>query len=241
MNTRTSGPASMPAITRGRRLSKGQASASITMLPKSAHSFDDSPPTRSTHTGAAAASNPSQYSMQRQDSGYESLVSTRPQDRKLSTDSFGSSHRAVASKPLSRSSTGTTTSSRPRPTPRVTGLTAHKQTPATTLFQFPEPDIVVAPELEEDPKQMVPPATTHYWTSDHTRRLEYAAIDAARRGIRGWAKRNLVPACLAPKDGGHLDFDDDSGSVRRYRLELDESEVASKEGKRGFFSWARRR
>lgn len=82
----------------------------------------------------------------------------------------------------------------------------------------------------------MPPPTTHYWTSDQTRRLEYAAIDAARRGVRGWARRNLVPRCMVPKDGGHLDFDDDSGSVRRYRLDIDESET-KREGKRGWFSW----
>lgn len=85
----------------------------------------------------------------------------------------------------------------------------------------------------------MPTPTTHYWTSDHTRRLEYEAIDAARRGVRGWLRRYLVPGCLAPKDGGHLDFDDDSGSVRRYRLDLEEVDVG--EGRGGWFSWGRGR
>ncbi|KAG5960701.1 hypothetical protein E4U58_004574 [Claviceps cyperi] len=66
-----------------------------------------------------------------------------------------------------------------------------------------------------------PPATTHYWTSDSTRRLEYAAIDAASRGVKGWIRRHLVPECFA---GRHVGFEDDAGSVRRYRLELDEQE-----------------
>lgn len=59
-----------------------------------------------------------------------------------------------------------------------------------------------------------PPQTTHYWTSDRTCRLEYAAIDAAGRGVRGWVRR-LVPGCFGPRPVGF-----DTGSVRRYRLEL---------------------
>ncbi|PFH56998.1 hypothetical protein XA68_15664 [Ophiocordyceps unilateralis] len=62
-----------------------------------------------------------------------------------------------------------------------------------------------------------PPQTTHYWTSHRTRRLEYAAIDSATRGLRGWLRRHLVPDCFGPQ---LVAFDDDSGSVRRYRLEL---------------------
>lgn len=66
-----------------------------------------------------------------------------------------------------------------------------------------------------------PPQTTHYWTSDRTRRLEYAAIDAASRGVRGWVMRNCVPECFVPKERRRVCFDDDSGSVRRYRLDLE--------------------
>ncbi|KAL6852307.1 hypothetical protein ACO1O0_006850 [Amphichorda felina] len=76
------------------------------------------------------------------------------------------------------------------------------------------------------PLQTLPPQTTHYWTSDRTRRLEYAAIDAASRGLKGWIRRHLLPDCLAARDGGrHIPFDDDSGSVRRYRLELEEDDA----------------
>lgn len=69
-----------------------------------------------------------------------------------------------------------------------------------------------------------PPQTTHYWTSDRTRRLEYAAIDAASRGVRGWVLRHVVPDCFVSSESGrrrHLGFDDDGGSVRRYRLDLE--------------------
>lgn len=73
----------------------------------------------------------------------------------------------------------------------------------------------------ETPLSPFPPQTTHYWTSDRTRRLEYAAIDAASRGVRGWVMRNCVPECFVPRERRRVCFDDDSGSVRRYRLDLE--------------------
>lgn len=73
----------------------------------------------------------------------------------------------------------------------------------------------------ETPLSPLPPQTTHYWTSDRTRRLEYAAIDAASRGVRGWVMRNCVPECFVPKERRRVCFDDDTGSVRRYRLDLE--------------------
>ncbi|OHF00981.1 hypothetical protein CORC01_03809 [Colletotrichum orchidophilum] len=87
----------------------------------------------------------------------------------------------------------------------------------------------------------LPPQATHYWTSDRTRRLEYAAIDAARTGVTGWMKRHLVPDCFVPKEK-HVAFDDDTGSVRRYRLELDEDMPCEKGcagRRRGWFGWTR--
>ncbi|KAI3395182.1 hypothetical protein diail_1676 [Diaporthe ilicicola] len=76
----------------------------------------------------------------------------------------------------------------------------------------------------ESPLSPLPPQTTHYWTSDRTRRLEYAAIDAASRGVRGWVMRNCVPECFVPRERRRVCFDDDTGSVRRYRLDLIEIE-----------------
>ncbi|KKY39099.1 hypothetical protein UCDDA912_g00901 [Diaporthe ampelina] len=73
----------------------------------------------------------------------------------------------------------------------------------------------------DSPLSPLPPQTTHYWTSDRTRRLEYAAIDAASRGVRGWVMRNCVPECFVPRERRRVCFDDDTGSVRRYRLELE--------------------
>lgn len=72
---------------------------------------------------------------------------------------------------------------------------------------------------DEDAVDTPPPQTIHYWTSDDTRRLEYAAIDATSRGFSGWIRRHLMPACVCPK---HIAFDEEGGSVRRYRLHLED-------------------
>ncbi|KAH6678715.1 hypothetical protein B0J14DRAFT_473623 [Halenospora varia] len=83
-------------------------------------------------------------------------------------------------------------------------------------------------ELEVDtPRHHPPPATTQYWTSDSTRRLEYAAIDAAGKGVKGFLIR-CVPDCILPVEKrrtrfcGENGIDEDCGSVRRYRLTLPE-------------------
>lgn len=45
--------------------------------------------------------------------------------------------------------------------------------------------------------------------------------------------RHMVPECFIPKDRRRLQFDDDRGSVVRYRLELEEGEDdMGKEGAR---------
>jgi hypothetical protein len=68
-------------------------------------------------------------------------------------------------------------------------------------------------------------ATTHYWTSDETRRREYAAIDRRNKGIRGLFNK-FMPR-LGKKSNRSKFYDEndddksDAGSVRRYRLNLD--------------------
>lgn len=83
-------------------------------------------------------------------------------------------------------------------------------------------------EVESEPIYQPPPATVHYWTSDNTRRMEYAAIDAASSGLRGFIYK-LIPDCFLPEDKRRPRFheegdgeDSDAGSVRRYRLPLPE-------------------
>jgi hypothetical protein len=89
-----------------------------------------------------------------------------------------------------------------------------------------------------DPSYPPPPQTTHYWTSDHTRKLEYAAIDNASKGVKGWVLKHVVPDCFVPKENRRLDFEDDTGSVRRYRLELEcDEETGKKRGKGKKMGW----
>ncbi|KAF5130258.1 hypothetical protein E5D57_006595 [Metarhizium anisopliae] len=161
---------------------------------------------------------PTAVKMQRQDSGYEShqsgsarnsLSHPRPVPPSRRTSTVSSTAGAV-----------TTARARTRPSTRRSAKSYPQSgVPSPGYFQFPAPDLV---ELTETASRVEPPPpTTHYGTSDSTRRLEYAAIDAASRGVKGWIRRHLVPDCFTPR---HVAFDDDSGSVRRYRLELEEEQ-----------------
>ena len=178
---------------------------------------------------------PTAYKMKRQDSGYESNTATPRTSL--------SSSRVSASRRTSNASIRNRTSTRPAAVHRSTRGSAHypqnysnshsslylsrpstqSQPHSDSYFHFPPLD-PHPPKEEPDPPTPPIPQTTHYWTSDQTRRLEYAAIDAAQRGFTGWVRRNLVPDCLVPKDNRVVGFDDDTGSVRRYRLELEEDE-----------------
>ncbi|KUJ20813.1 uncharacterized protein LY89DRAFT_546696, partial [Mollisia scopiformis] len=183
--------------------------------------------------------------MDRQDSGYfdsrQSPSSSRrtsiasstrrphsPSKSKSRRTTNGSTHSASrpSTKRNSRSSAQIRTStSGARPNIQQRHTTPYAQVPHTQyqFFQFPtlsdpvpDPDIVTAPQP--------PPATVQYWTSDSTRRLEYAAIDAASKGVRGFFIK-LVPDCILPANSRRTRFhcDDaasDAGSVRRYRLTL---------------------
>lgn len=176
---------------------------------------------------------PTAVKMQRQDSGYESHQSSSARN------SISHSRPIPPSRRMSNgSSTGgvlTTTRTRTRPStrrsansyPQSTTQSLHSRgngsTQPAVYYQFPTPDLVELTETtsRREPSTHQPPPTTHYWTSDSTRRLEYAAIDAASRGVKGWIRRHLVPDCFTPR---HVAFDDDSGSVRRYRLDLEDDD-----------------
>ncbi|RFU74861.1 hypothetical protein TARUN_7391 [Trichoderma arundinaceum] len=198
---------------------------------------------------------PTIIKVQRKDSGYESHTSSprnsatyiRPKPSRRSSG-------------LSRYGTSSTQSLRARIRPTIrrpatsqTSVSYQLRTvgPAsqTAYYQFPAPDLVELTETsQEAPTTSLPPQTTHYWTSDRTRRLEYAAIDAASKGVKGWIRKNLLPDCFAGKDR-HVAFDDDSGSVRRYRLDLeDEQDEKSASGcatshphKKRFSVWIHRK
>lgn len=173
---------------------------------------------------------PTIVQVQRKDSGYESHTSSprtsatyfRPKPTRRST---GLSKYGTSSAQSLRS--------RIRPTirrPATSQASASYQLrpvgPGNQMayYEFPASDLVEVTETsQEAPSTCLPPQTTHYWTSDRTRRLEYAAIDAASKGVKGWIRRNLLPDCFSGKNR-HVAFDDDSGSVRRYRLDLEDEQ-----------------
>jgi hypothetical protein len=68
------------------------------------------------------------------------------------------------------------------------------------------------------------PATIIHWTSDETRRKEYAKIDNESKGLRGLLNR-LFPR-LTGKSKRSRFYDDkegsEAGSIRRFRLDLDD-------------------
>ncbi|KAK5662298.1 hypothetical protein OQA88_8204 [Cercophora sp. LCS_1] len=189
--------------------------------------------------------------MRRQDSGYESLDRRNSQSsrRDSATPSVSSSTRRRRPRTsTARSSQSGPISHLPRNKRR--SISPHRayrnrQSPPqhVTYFHFPhftssEPKVEETelsvnphdgylsmspvPTRSESPTYPPPPQSTTYWTSDRTRRLEYAAIDAASRGVRGWVMRHMVPDCFVPKSKRRIGFEDDRGSVVRYRLELEE-------------------
>jgi hypothetical protein len=181
----------------------------------------------------------------RTDSGYEpgyerrststsSSRSPRPRHSTSSTSTRPTNKRASRSTP---SSSIHRTSPRPGLQSRYTtprGLEGQSEAqPPYQFFQFPSlsPTTPTTSELEPQPPlnhPPPPPATIHYFLLPETRRLEYAAIDAASRGVRGFITK-LLPDCILPSELRRIKFhngdqDSDAGSVRRYRLNFPDPE-----------------
>ncbi|PVH97211.1 hypothetical protein DM02DRAFT_674280 [Periconia macrospinosa] len=109
-------------------------------------------------------------------------------------------------------------------------------TTTTTVDDLTTP----SPIQNDDPSSphlqpLLPSATTTHWLSPTTRRTQYAQIDRETTGVRGLVRR-ILPRCVSgpaaqgfyEKDGGG----GDAGSVRRYRMDVDdESEVDDDEEK----------
>ena len=172
--------------------------------------------------------------MSRQDSGFSDGVSSgrtstsstrRHRHSSSTTISRPSAKRAARSHPIP--TRHSTSSSRPHIRTRHTTYTIQPSQSSNQFFHFPSlpPPAPVDPSPEPIP---LPPVTCHYWTSDSTRRLEYAAIDAASRGVKGFFIK-MVPDCILPLEKRrprfHEDDGSDAGSVRRYRLDLPEEKV----------------
>ncbi|KAL9945807.1 hypothetical protein D7B24_009322 [Verticillium nonalfalfae] len=203
---------------------------------------------------------PSSTEMKRQDSGYESIpprTSFCSQPRRTSVaSSSGSGPHTPRARPCSRPGRPVirrSPQSSPYPArPQMAQVQAmhnarSQPNQASGFFHFPAHPTDLTPpsppkQQDQEEREIVrlipspPPQPTHYWTSDQTRRLEYAAIDAAHQGIKGWVRRHLVPECFVPREKTPVAFDDETGSVRRYRMELGEEE---REGEKKGWAWAR--
>ena len=80
-----------------------------------------------------------------------------------------------------------------------------------------------------DEQRCHPPAETIHWTSDETRRREYAEIDRASKGFKGLLRRIFPRLASRSCRSKFYDAKDASecGSVRRYRLDMpDEDQQA---------------
>ncbi|KAI0453733.1 hypothetical protein F5B21DRAFT_271507 [Xylaria acuta] len=180
----------------------------------------------------------------RHDSGYESTYSGSSHGHCPGISNLNASRTRRQKRPSIQRAVKSTPAPYPR---RLSGQSLHMPMPqqhqqSNSYYYFPPPEAITGHEGPDEETEQVyhppPPQTTHYWTSDHTRRLEYAAIDAASRGIKGWVMKYMVPDCFVPKDNRRLTFDDDTGSVRRYRLELECDDSSMKGDKRSKkFGW----
>jgi len=195
-------------------------------------------PLTTTQTHHAEVNKLESTKMSRQDSGFSdglssrrtSTSSTRRHRPSESTAiSRPSAKRAARSQPmLNRHSTS---SARPHIRARHTTTYPVQSCQSTNQF-FHFPSLPPPAPVEPAPEPVsAPPVTCQYWTSDSTRRLEYAAIDAASRGVKGFLIK-LVPDCVLPLERRrprfHEDDGSDVGSVRRYRLDLPEEKGNAK-------------
>ncbi|KAL2257539.1 hypothetical protein VTK26DRAFT_9508 [Humicola hyalothermophila] len=195
-------------------------------------------------SGYASIDGQDSHSSCRKDSSTSVSSSTRPRRSRQSNHT-----RATKSRHSTRRSRNGRHPGSPPGTARSLPQSHHQQ--PVTYFHFPH-FTSSDPSLDESPRQLsgdprdsaptmsspnnnetpysIPPQTTHYWTSDQTRRLEYAAIDAASKGVRGWVMRHVVPEFFVPQSKRRIGFEDDRGSVVRYRLELESDEGTTGEG-----------
>ncbi|KAH8727933.1 hypothetical protein GQ44DRAFT_80450 [Phaeosphaeriaceae sp. PMI808] len=71
-------------------------------------------------------------------------------------------------------------------------------------------------------------STTTHWTSPGTRRREYDRIDRANSGLRGFVNK-VMPRCVSgPQEKFYEKDQSDAGSVRRYRIEDEDSTTLEK-------------
>lgn len=182
--------------------------------------------------------------LSRTDSGYEpgrerrstSTSSSRSRRPRHSTSSASPRPTTKRTSRSTQSSSLHRTSPRPGLQCRYTTPRGHEDQSESQIpyqfFQFPSFSPPTPPttssEVQSQSPPPPPPATIHYFLLPETRRLEYAAIDAASRGVRGFVTK-LLPDCILPSEYRRTKFhsedqDSDAGSVRRYRLTFTDPE-----------------
>lgn len=61
------------------------------------------------------------------------------------------------------------------------------------------------------------------WTGKDSRAAQYAAIDRKNRGVKGLCRRVKRKLKLGKRKSDFYDGGSDAGSVRRYRLDMDDA------------------
>jgi hypothetical protein len=178
----------------------------------------------SSSSGSSQSTLPGNPSDRRERAATLSRTISSPQASMLSSSLPSSIARRTESVRRSRQARPDRTNTLPSSFPVVqrTPLTRAQTTSAITPAH-------VEGDLSESQTPDVVPTTVMHWTSNETRRREYDAIDKQSRGFRGlWNK--IRPRMLRSKTdiqgfydpNRELSDDDDAGSVRRYRLKLED-------------------
>ncbi|KAF7892746.1 uncharacterized protein EAF02_000284 [Botrytis sinoallii] len=231
-------------------------SPSSRALPHTISSPREFCPTKMNRQDSGYAENVSYIPSHMRTSSRPSSKSSSHNPRPSLNASRKSSSRSKDSSSTSSSASSATSRSTPKRCPKSPRTSTSHSRPnvsrhhhSQTLSTPPQYQYFHFPSLSDDLPQETsnptstvappPPATIHYWTSDQTRRLEYAAIDAASKGIRGFVTR-CIPDCFLPaeKRGNRFcqedmrEGDDDAGSVRRYRLVMEDEVENEMKGER---------
>lgn len=121
------------------------------------------------------------------------------------------------------------------PSPTMSQGDAFGAPSAASRFSSDDLDVTQASILPKQSEETIVDVektnTPMHWTSPCTRQREYARIDRANSGVRGFM-RKFTPRCVsAPQEKFYEKDKSDAGSVRRYRMDdvdhdMDEKEIS---------------